>query len=49
MVLTGWDVDEQMVGAEGVSGCGGTGVMGYKDGSWSQFWEHREAWEVLSP
>ena len=49
MVLTGWDVDEQMVGAEGVSGCGGRGVMGYKDGSGSKFWEHREAWEVLSP
>ena len=31
-----------MVGAERVSGCGGRGVMGYKDGSWSKFWEHRE-------
>ena len=42
MELTGWDVDEQVVGAESVSGCGGRGVMGYKDGSWSKFWEHRE-------
>ena len=47
--LTGWDVEEQIVGAGGMSGCGSTGVMGYKDGSGSKFWEHREAWEVLSP